>query len=79
MLWSAQRFKSAETYLFILLTILRFCLRVLLEEKDFAWKVSQDMLAVGQRIHKNVDKRCLNKTENNKVYQVIPDLDHVLI
>ena len=48
------------------------------EEKDFAWKVSQDMLPVGKRIHRNVEKRCLRKIRNEEC-QVIPDIYHVLM
>ena len=30
-------------------------------EKDSAWKLTQDMLPIGRRIHRiNVEKRCLN-------------------
>ena len=49
------------------------------EEKDFAWKVTQDMVAVGKRIHRNVDKRCLNKLSRDEECQVIPDIYHALM
>lgn len=48
------------------------------EEKEFGWKVTQDMVAVGIRIHRNVDKRCLRKLKNGMECQVIPNLVHVL-
>ena len=46
------------------------------EEKTFSWKMTQDMLAVGKRIHRNVEKRCLRKMMNDYECQVIPDIMH---
>ena len=51
---------------------------ITLDEMDFAWKVFQDILAVGNRIHRNVEKRCLRKSRNDEECQVIPDLYHAL-
>ena len=48
------------------------------EEKIFFWKVFQDMLPVGRRIHiANREKRCLNQLMNGNC-QVIPDMYHAL-
>ena len=48
------------------------------EEKIFFWKVFQDMLPVGRRIHiANVEKRCLYQLSNGNC-QVIPDMYHAL-
>ena len=46
------------------------------EEKIFSWKMTQDMLPVGKRIHRKVDKRCLRKMMNDDECQVIPDIIH---
>ena len=46
------------------------------EEKTFSWKMAQDVLAVGKRIHRNVEKRCLRKMMNDYECQVIPDIMH---
>ena len=49
------------------------------EEKEFAWKLTQDLIPIGKRIHRaNVEKRCLNEI-GNQVCQVIPDLKHKLL
>ena len=49
------------------------------KEKEFAWKLTQDLLPIGKRIHRaNVDKRCLNEI-GDQVCQVIPDLKHKLL
>lgn len=49
------------------------------DEKVFAWKVIQDMVPVGRRIHRpNVEKRCLYKLNDDSQRQVIPDLYHAL-
>ena len=49
------------------------------EEKMFGWKVIQDMLPVGRRIHRqNVEKRCLIDMEDGSKCQIIPDIYHVL-
>ena len=46
-------------------------------EKIFAWKVSQDMLPIGRRIHRaNVEKRCLLKSIDGTECQVVPDIYH---
>ena len=48
------------------------------EEKEFVWKVIQDMVPVGRRIHKkNVERRCLKVLPSGNECQVIPDLRHV--
>ena len=48
------------------------------EEKCFAWKVSQDMLAVGSRIHrKNAERRCLAILANGNLCQEIQNLGHL--
>ena len=47
------------------------------EAKCFAWKSSQDMLAVGSRIHrKNVERRCMSVLENGQNCLEIEDLEH---
>ena len=44
--------------------------------KEFAWKLTQDMLPIGNRIHRNnVEKRCLNKLEMGQCIE-IPDIAH---
>jgi len=48
------------------------------EEKMFGWKVTQDMVAVGRRIHRKVDKRCLRNIPSKGECQIIPDLTHHL-
>ena len=48
------------------------------EEKMFGWKVTQDMVAVGSRIHRKVDKRCLRNIPSKGECQIIPDLTHHL-
>merc|ERR1711954_390220 len=46
------------------------------EVKEFAWKLTQDMLPIGNRIHRNnVEKRCLNKLETGQCTE-IPDIAH---
>ena len=48
------------------------------EEKCFAWKLSQDMLPVGARIHRrNAEKRCLAEKDDGTVCEEIQDRDHV--
>ena len=50
------------------------------EEKVFIWKVIQDMLPIGRRIHrKNAEKRCLIELYDGSKCLVIPDLKHSLI
>ena len=47
-------------------------------EKDFAWKLTQDMLPIGKRIHRiNVEKRCLNKIREG-LCEEVPDIMHKL-
>ena len=49
------------------------------EEKEFIWKVIQDMVPVGRRIHRcNVEKRCLKRLTSGQECQEIPDLSHAL-
>ena len=48
------------------------------EEKCFAWKVSQDMLPVGIRIHRrNAERRCLAVMENEQLCPEIQNLEHL--
>ena len=48
------------------------------EEKIFFWKVFQDMLPIGRRIHRNnIEKRCLNQIMIGNC-QIIPDIYHAL-
>ena len=50
------------------------------EEKEFAWKVSQDMLPVGARIHrKNVERRCLRELGSNVICEDTQTLEHLFI
>ena len=50
------------------------------KEKDFAWKVTQDMLPIGRRIHRgNIEKKCLRKLDNDSLCQYISDLDHLFV
>ena len=50
------------------------------EERAFAWKVSQDMLPVGTRLHrKNVERRCMLEMENNVVCLEVQSLEHLFI
>ena len=59
---------------------LKILQRVSPEEKEFAWKVTQDMVAVGKRIHRrNTERRCLKKLTNGEECQYIPDLFHALM
>ena len=47
------------------------------DEKCFAWKVCQDMLPVGARIHRrNTERRCLATLEDGSQCQEIQDLEH---
>ena len=44
--------------------------------KDFAWKLTKDMLPIDNRIHrKNVEKWCLNKLDMGHCTE-IPDIAH---
>ena len=47
------------------------------DEKCFAWKVCQDMLPVGARIHRrNAERRCLANLDDGSQCQEIQDLEH---
>ena len=47
------------------------------EERCFAWKLSQDMLAVGKRIfRRNAERRCLAKLADGSLCQEIQDINH---
>ena len=49
------------------------------EERMFIWKVTQDMLPVGKRIHrKNAERRCLGKLADGEECQEVQDLYHAL-
>ena len=48
------------------------------EEKCFAWKVQQDMLPVGSRIHRfNAERRCMMELDNSGLCQDIQTLEHL--
>ena len=50
------------------------------EEIEFAWKVSQDMLPVGARIHrKNVERRCLRVLGNGVICEDTQTLEHLFL
>ena len=50
------------------------------EEKCFAWKVQQDMLPVGSRIHRrNAERRCLTVLENNQKCVQVQTLEHLFM
>ena len=47
------------------------------EERCFAWKLSQDMLAVGRRIfRKNAERRCLEILGDGSLCEEIQDIGH---
>ena len=47
------------------------------EQKCFAWKLTQDMVAVGRRIHrKGTDKSCKRTLGNGNVCNLIDTLEH---
>ena len=49
------------------------------EEKCFAWKISQDMLEVGNRIHrKNAQRNCQRVKDNGEKCDKIEDIYHCL-
>ena len=49
-------------------------------EKEFAWKLTQDMLYIGRRIHRaNVEKECKNEIGNMGLCKEIPDLLHTFV
>ena len=50
------------------------------EEKCFAWKVQQDMLQIGSRIHRNnAERRCLIVLEYVQSCQDIQTLEHLFL
>ena len=50
------------------------------QEKYFQWQVQQDMLPVGDRLHRQgSEKRCLSVMENNRVCTQINDRQHLLL
>ena len=47
------------------------------EERCFAWKLSQDMLAVGKRIfRRNAERRCLAILEDGSLCEEVQDINH---
>ena len=57
---------------------LKFLRGVNAEERCFAWKLTQDMLPVGSRIHRrNAERRCLAQLDNGGLCQEIQNLEHV--
>ena len=47
------------------------------EERCFAWKLSQDILALGNRIfRRNAEKRCLTTLADGSLCQEVQDIDH---
>ena len=49
-------------------------------EKEFAWKVIQDLVPVNGRLHrKNSDKRCLREIQRNNLCGFIQDRSHAFI
>ena len=47
------------------------------EEKTFSWKVTQDMLPVGTRIHRNnAERRCLTDLNDGSSCQELQNLEH---
>ena len=47
------------------------------EEKCFVWKICQDMLPVGNRIHRrNAERKCLGVLDNGNICQEIQTLEH---
>ena len=50
------------------------------QEKYFQWQVQQDMLPIGERLHRpGAEKRCLSVMENDKVCTQINNRQHVLL
>ena len=50
------------------------------EEKCFSWKIVQDMLPVGSRIHRlNAEKRCLVTLSNGNLCQDIQTIEHAFV
>ena len=48
------------------------------DEKMFAWKLCQDMLPVGVRIHRaNAERRCLVQLDSGIVCTELQDREHV--
>ena len=49
-------------------------------EKEFAWKLIQDLVPVNGRLHrKNSDKRCLREIQRNNLCGFIQDRNHAFI
>ena len=47
------------------------------DEKCFVWKITQDLLPVGCRIHRrNAERRCLTLLENGTLCQELQTLEH---
>jgi len=50
------------------------------QEKYFQWQVQQDMLPIGNRLHRpGAEKRCLSLLENNTVCVCLNDRKHALL
>ena len=50
------------------------------EEKEFVWKVQQDMLAIGARFHRpNADKRCKIELDGDEICQEVQTRKHLFI
>ena len=50
------------------------------QEKYFQWQVQQDMLPIGDRLHRQgAEKRCLSAMENDRVCTQISNRQHVLL
>ena len=50
------------------------------DEKSFAWKISQDLLPVGARLHrKNADRKCLVNLGNDRICQELQTLEHFFV
>ena len=48
------------------------------EEKCFAWKVQQDMLRVGSRIHRqNAERRCMISLDGGQICSEMQTLEHL--
>ena len=50
------------------------------EEYDFAWRVQQDLLPIGSRLHRpNADRRCKVELAGDRICQDIQTIDHLFI
>ena len=50
------------------------------DEKSFAWKISQDLLPVGARLHrKNAERKCLVNLGNDRICQELQTLEHFFV